>query len=107
MKPVLELVEVSKSYGQKKLLDKVSFALPHGNITTLIGQNGAGKTTLAKIILGLEKPDSGQIIIRNSAKLGYVPQKLDLNFSIPMSVSELFRSICGRDCFLEAQQCVE
>jgi zinc transport system ATP-binding protein len=72
-------------------MDNVSFKLKKGEITTLIGQNGTGKTTLAKIILGLESYDQGKLIIRNKLKIGYVPQKLDFGFSMPITSKDLLK----------------
>lgn len=85
MNTLVEFKALSKSYGSKLLVDNVSFKLNKGEITTLIGQNGAGKTTLAKIILKLESYDKGELIIRDGLRIGYVPQKLDFGFSMPLT----------------------
>ncbi|MCX5742541.1 MAG: energy-dependent translational throttle protein EttA [Proteobacteria bacterium] len=68
---------VSKSYGDRLLIDNLSFKLPRGGLVGIIGPNGAGKTTLFKMIMGLEKPDKGTIKIGETVKLGYVDQSRD------------------------------
>jgi zinc transport system ATP-binding protein len=82
---LVEFKSLSKSFGHKLLVDNVSFKLKKGEITTLIGQNGAGKTTLAKIILKLENYNKGELIIRDNLRIGYVPQKLDFGFTMPIT----------------------
>ncbi len=74
---VIEFENVSKGYGDKLLMENVSFSLPPGGIVGVIGVNGAGKTTLFKMITGAEKPDSGTIKIGESVKLAYVDQSRD------------------------------
>jgi zinc transport system ATP-binding protein len=89
MTPLVEFKSLSKKFGNHTVVEGVSFKLNKGEITTLIGQNGVGKTTLAKIILGLEPYDSGELIIAKDLRIGYVPQSLDLSFTIPMTVKGL------------------
>jgi ATP-binding cassette ChvD family protein len=74
---VVDLVDLSKGYGDRVLIDKLSFKLPPGGIVGVIGANGAGKTTLFRMITGQEKPDSGVIKIGESVQLGYVDQSRD------------------------------
>lgn len=74
---VIEADHISKAYGDKLLLDDMSFSLPPGGIIGVIGPNGAGKTTLFKMITGQEKPDSGTIRIGETVKLAYVDQSRD------------------------------
>lgn len=74
---VIEAEGVSKSYGDKLLIDDLSFKLPPGGIVGVIGPNGAGKTTLFRMITGQEKPDSGSITIGDTVDLGYVDQSRD------------------------------
>jgi ATP-binding cassette ChvD family protein len=71
---VIEAKNISKAYGDKLLFENFSFSLPQGGIVGVIGPNGAGKTTLFKMIMGLEKPDSGEFIVGDTVKLGYVDQ---------------------------------
>src|SRR5688572_18428342 len=68
---------VSKSYGDRMLIDNLTFKLPRGGIVGVIGPNGAGKTTMFRMIMGVEKPDKGTIKIGETVKLGYVDQSRD------------------------------
>ncbi len=74
---VIDVEGLSKSFGDKLLIDNLSFKLPAGGIVGIIGPNGAGKTTLFKMITGQEKPDSGSITVGDSVHLGYVDQSRD------------------------------
>jgi ATP-binding cassette ChvD family protein len=74
---VINLEGVSKAYGDRLLIDNLSFKLPPGGIVGIIGPNGAGKTTLFRMITGQEKPDSGTITIGESVHMGYVDQSRD------------------------------
>jgi ATP-binding cassette ChvD family protein len=74
---VITLEGVSKGYGDRLLIDNLTFKLPPGGIVGIIGPNGAGKTTLFRMITGQEKPDSGKITIGESVHLGYVDQSRD------------------------------
>jgi sulfate-transporting ATPase len=90
-KLVIEAEGVSKAYGDRLLIDKMSFTLPPGGIVGVIGPNGAGKTTLFRMITGQEKPDSGTIRIADTVKLAYVDQSrdvLDPNKTIWEMISE-------------------
>jgi ATP-binding cassette ChvD family protein len=71
---VIELKDLSKGYGDRLLIDNLSFSLPRGGIVGIIGPNGAGKTTLFRMLTGQEKPDSGEIRLGPSVKLAYVDQ---------------------------------
>jgi len=74
---VFELVGVTKAYGDKLLMDNFSMLVPRGAIVGIIGPNGAGKTTLFRMLVGEEKPDSGEIRIGDTVKLAYVNQNRD------------------------------
>ena len=80
-KPLGDLViraeGMSKAFGDKLLFENMEFNLPKGGIVGVIGPNGAGKTTLFKMIMGLEKPDSGTLRIGNAVELAYVDQSRD------------------------------
>jgi len=71
---VIEFHGVSKGYGERLLIDNLSFSVPPGAIVGVIGPNGAGKSTLFRMITGAEKPDKGKIIIGSTAKLAVVDQ---------------------------------
>ncbi|MDP2829912.1 MAG: energy-dependent translational throttle protein EttA [Sulfuricellaceae bacterium] len=74
---VIEFDGVSKAYGDRLLLDKVSFQIPPGAIVGIIGPNGAGKSTLFRMITGRDQPDSGELKIGPTVKLAYVDQSRD------------------------------
>ena len=71
---VIEFVNVSKSFGDRLLIDKLNFKVPAGAIVGIIGPNGAGKSTLFRMLQGIEKPDSGQVLIGKTAQLAFVDQ---------------------------------
>jgi len=71
---VIEFKDVSKGFGDRLLIDKLSFKVPPGAIVGIIGPNGAGKSTLFRMITGKDKPDSGKIAIGKTVKLGHVEQ---------------------------------
>jgi ATP-binding cassette ChvD family protein len=93
---VVEAKEISKGYGERLLVDKLSFNLPPGGIVGVIGPNGAGKTTLFRMITGQEKPDSGSFKVGETVKLGYVDQSrtLDANKTI-------FEEVCNGQEFIQ------
>jgi energy-dependent translational throttle protein EttA len=74
---VIEFNGVSKSFGDKLLMDKLSFNIPPGAIVGIIGPNGAGKSTLFKMITGQQQPDSGEIVIGPTVRMAYVDQSRD------------------------------
>ncbi len=71
---VIEFNDVSKGFGDRLLIDKLSFAIPPGAIVGVIGPNGAGKSTLFRMIMGREQPDSGEVVIGPTVKLAAVDQ---------------------------------
>ena len=71
---VIEVEGLSKAFGDRLLIDDLSFKLPPGGIVGVIGPNGAGKTTLFKMLTGQEKPDKGAIKFGSTVKLSYVDQ---------------------------------
>jgi energy-dependent translational throttle protein EttA len=74
---VVEAQKLRKGYGDRLLIDDLTFSLPRGGIVGVIGPNGAGKTTLFRMIMGQEKPDSGALRIGESVELAYVDQSRD------------------------------
>ena len=74
---VVEAKDLCKGYGDRLLIDGLSFSLPRGGIVGIIGPNGAGKTTLFRMIVGQEKPDSGTLKVGDTVKLAYVDQSRD------------------------------
>ena len=93
--PVLEVDGVSLAFAGRRILDGVSFKIERGEFTGLIGSNGVGKTTLLRIILGLQRPDSGVVRVgggddaRRGRALGYVPQKVVLDPDVPVRARDL------------------
>jgi ATP-binding cassette protein, ChvD family len=74
---VLEALHLRKAYGNKLLIEDLSFNLPRGGIVGVIGPNGAGKTTLFRMIVGQEQPDAGELRLGETVKLAYVDQTRD------------------------------
>ena len=74
---VIEFKNVSKGYGDRLLMEKLSFQVPPGAIVGIIGPNGAGKSTLFKLINKMEKPDSGKILIGKTVKIAHADQSRD------------------------------
>ncbi|WP_425666520.1 zinc ABC transporter ATP-binding protein ZnuC [Vibrio tubiashii] len=91
MSTLVELNNICVQFGERKVLDNISLRLNRGEITTLIGPNGAGKSTLVKVLLGLQKTFSGKVTKPKGLKIGYVPQKLRLNDSLPLNVERFLR----------------
>ena len=93
---VIELHNVTKSYGDRVLIDDLSLSIPKGAIVGVIGGNGAGKSTLLRMITGKEQPDSGEIIIGETVKIASVDQSrdnLDGNKTVWEQVSDGFDMI--------------
>ncbi len=87
---VIELKGVTKSFGDRLLIDDLSFSVPPGAIVGIIGPNGAGKSTLFKMIIGKEKPDKGEIVKGQTVNVAYVDQsreKLEGNHNVFQEVS--------------------
>ena len=74
---VIEADKISKAFGDRLLIDELSFRLPPGGIVGVIGPNGAGKTTLFKMFVGVEKPDAGTLTLGETVQLSYVDQSRD------------------------------
>jgi ATP-binding cassette ChvD family protein len=88
---VIDFEGLSKGFGDRLLIDDLSFKLPPGGIVGVIGPNGAGKTTLFRMITGQDKPDAGTITVGESVKLGYVDQSrdaLDPNKTVWQEISD-------------------
>lgn len=84
--PLISAQNLFHRFDDKDVLQDVSLELYPAKIVTLIGPNGAGKSTLLKILLGLLKPSSGQVIQRPELRIGFMPQKIQIDDSLPLSV---------------------
>ena len=74
------------SYGSARILHGVSLSLTKGEIVTIVGPNGSGKSTLLRVLIGALKPDKGAVIRAAGLKIGYVPQRLHIDPTLPMTV---------------------
>jgi len=83
---LITLQQVDLRLGGRAILEQISLTLQRGQITTLIGPNGSGKTSLVRLLLGLHQPDSGRIERRAGLRLGYMPQKLHIEPTLPLTV---------------------
>jgi len=88
-KPSLKIAylkSISLSLNNQQILKNINLELKKGEITTLIGPNGGGKTSIARILIGILKASSGEVFISKNAKIGYMPQKLEIEKTIPLRV---------------------
>ena len=90
-RPLITLDKVNKTFAERPILQNISMQLMQGEITTLIGPNGAGKSTLVRLILGLIRPDSGSITPAADLKVGYMPQKISIDPSLPISTGRFLQ----------------
>ena len=94
---LIQLEDVGVAFSGQPVLQQVQLALRAGEIVTLIGPNGAGKTTLVRTVLGLLKPDSGTVRRKPRLRIGYMPQKLHVDATLPLSVLRFLRLVPGVD----------
>ncbi|AXA64835.1 MULTISPECIES: zinc ABC transporter ATP-binding protein ZnuC [Pseudomonas] len=92
---LIRLQDVGVTFAGQAVLDQVSLTLDPGRIVTLIGPNGAGKTTLVRSVLGLLTPDRGSVWRRPRLRIGYMPQKLQVDATLPLSVLRFLRLVPG------------
>lgn len=88
---LLQAKHISIRFGQKIILTDVSLSVHRGEIVTLIGPNGAGKSTIVRIVLGLLKPDTGEVKLKPNIKIGYMPQRLQVESYFPLSVGRFLQ----------------
>lgn len=86
MQTLLSLKNIAVSFSTNQIIKNISFDLHAGEILILLGPNGAGKSTLAKVVIGLITPSQGEIIYKPKLRIGYVPQNLSLDSTIPLTV---------------------
>jgi zinc transport system ATP-binding protein len=89
--PLLAARQISYRHGQHLVLDRISFELHRGQITTIIGPNGAGKSTLINVVTGLVPGFEGIIERPGDLRIGYLPQKVYVNTLMPLTVERLLR----------------
>lgn len=92
---LVEANDIILGYDGRVILDSVDITISERQIVTLIGPNGSGKTTLARVLLGLATPNSGSIQRRPGLSIGYLPQRLNFDSNLPLSV-ERFLRLTGR-----------
>lgn len=85
------LENVTLRRNGETVLDSVSLSVDRGEIVTLVGPNGSGKTTLVRTLLGAVPPDGGRVVRRPGLRLGYVPQRLSVDPTLPMTVARFLR----------------
>ena len=88
---LLAAKSINKDFAEKKILENISLTIEEGQIVTLIGPNGAGKTTLVRIALGLLRPDSGSIYHRPALRIGYMPQRVHIEPTLPLTVNRFLQ----------------
>nr|WP_219845813.1 zinc ABC transporter ATP-binding protein ZnuC [Emcibacter nanhaiensis] len=91
MSTLLDLKNITKSFGGRTVLQDVDLSVDAREIVTLIGPNGAGKSTLMKIALGLTAPDSGEVGRKKGLVIGYMPQKLAIDDTLPLQVEDFLK----------------
>ena len=94
---LIRLEQVTVTFAGQNVLDNIQLSVEPGQIVTLIGPNGAGKTTLVRAVLGLLKPDSGSVWRKPKLRVGYMPQKLHVDPTLPLSVLRFLRLVPGVD----------
>jgi len=85
---IAQLKNISLKINDQVILSNISLDLAKNKITTLIGPNGGGKTSIARILLGILKPNSGKIIKNSTIKIGYMPQKIVIDKTIPLTAKD-------------------
>ncbi|PBP89084.1 zinc ABC transporter ATP-binding protein ZnuC [Pseudomonas syringae] len=94
---LIRLDKVAVTLSGQNVLDDIQLSVKPGEIVTLIGPNGAGKTTLVRAVLGLLKPDAGSVWRKPRLRVGYMPQKLHVDQTLPLSVLRFLRLVPGVD----------
>jgi zinc transport system ATP-binding protein len=94
---LIRLDGVAVSFNGQSVLDDVQLSVQPGEIVTLIGPNGAGKTTLVRVVLGLLQPERGSVRRTPRLRIGYMPQKLHVDATLPLSVLRFLRLVPGVD----------
>ncbi|MGH1576206.1 ATP-binding cassette domain-containing protein [Planktotalea sp.] len=88
---LFQVENLSLRYGARKVLTNVSLSVSRGEIVTIVGPNGSGKTSLLRAIIGAAKPYAGRVVKGEGLKIGYVPQKLYIDETLPITVSRFLK----------------
>lgn len=88
---MIEAKNLTKRFGKQLVFENVNFKINDGDFISLIGPNGSGKTTLVKIMMGLEKKSSGELLIDNKQSIGYVPQFRNIDLDYPLNIEQFVR----------------
>ena len=94
---LISLDHISVGYGANTVLRNVSLSIEPAEIVTIVGPNGSGKTTLLRALIGAVRPESGQIRRKPGLRIGYVPQKLHIDPTLPITVERFLRLPGGHD----------
>jgi len=98
---LISVKNLSVAYGANTVLHNVDFQLNHGEIVTIVGPNGSGKTSLLRAIIGATKPAAGSVTLKPGLKVGYVPQRLHIDPTLPITVERFMRltgNVTKADC---------
>ena len=93
--------KISVKYGSHVVLRDVSITVKAGEIVTIVGPNGSGKTALVKTIIGAIEPSSGSLSLKKDLRIGYIPQRLNIDRTLPMTVQRflnLTQKVSIEDC---------
>jgi len=106
---LIEVQNLNVAYGKNKVLKDVNLTLSKNEIVTIVGPNGSGKTTLFKAIIGSIPIRSGKVVIKQNLKIGYVPQVLNIDRSLPLTVGRFLKLAKKRNDqgFLRALQVLD
>jgi zinc transport system ATP-binding protein len=88
---LIQVEDLSVRYGARTVLSGVSLRVEPGEIVTIVGPNGSGKTSLLRAIIGAVKPIKGRVVHGNGVKIGYVPQRLQIDETLPITVSRFLK----------------
>ena len=97
MTTLIEGIDICLTRQERTILSNVSLKIDSGDFITLIGPNGAGKSMLLKTLLGLIKPDSGRVIRKDGLRIGFVPESLNIDPTLPLSVKRFLTLNANKD----------
>lgn len=88
---MIEVKNLTKSFGKQVVFKDINFKIADGEFVSIVGRNGAGKTTLVKILMGLDKKTSGEIVMGHKNQIGYVPQFRNIDLDYPLNIEQFMR----------------